>query len=73
MASVAELTQWYWEWQEGRSKNDIELVELNDPASHGKNITALWRSIGLETEKPHPMVVENERLLQKLKDHGIEP
>ena len=36
MASVAELTQWYWEWQEGRSKNDIELVELNDPASHGK-------------------------------------
>jgi hypothetical protein len=67
------LIELHKEWVEGRSKNDIERVEFNDPASHGKHITRLWREIGIETEAIHPLVAENARLRDLLERNGIDP
>jgi hypothetical protein len=69
-----QLLGWHQEWQNGRTKNDIERVELDDPASHGKYITRLWRErLGFETEDEHPMVTENHRLRSVLEANGIDP
>lgn len=66
------LLELHEEWRNGRrSKNAIERQELNDPRSHGKLITKLWRDIGLETEAEHPMITENRRLRSLLDEHGI--
>jgi hypothetical protein len=64
MSEPAEefLIDLHRQWQGGRSKNDIERVEFNDPYSHGKSITRMWRDIGLETERPHPMKAEVKSL-----------
>lgn len=52
-----QLNRWYLEWLDGRSKNDIERVELGDNSSHGKKITKLWRDrLHIETEKEHPLI-----------------
>lgn len=59
----SELRHWHGEWSAGRAnKNAIERTVLGDPFSHGKLISRLWRGIGLETERVHPLVVENRRL-----------
>lgn len=60
------------EWENGRSKNDIERKEFGNPVSHGKFITKLWREeLGVETEATHPLVTENKRLKKLLADNGI--
>lgn len=70
----AQLIQWGKEWRKGRSKNDIERQELDDPKSHGKYITRLWRErLGVETEDVHPLVWENMRLRNLLEKHGVDP
>lgn len=64
----------YREWREGRSKNDIERKEFNDPYSHGKLATKIFREVlGIETEETHPMVKENRRLRRILIRNGINP
>lgn len=74
MITNRELSQWFGQWVRGdRTKNEIERTELNDPASHGKKITRLWREMGLETERTHPLVIENERLRELLRANGIDP
>lgn len=70
--SIPELKLLHQQWLDGRSKNDIERVEFNDPYSHGKFITRLWREIGLETEREHPLSVENRRLKDILDANGID-
>lgn len=74
MVTEGQLRQWLQDWQEGRSKNDIERTEFDDPSSHGKKISKLWRErLGVETEASHRMVTENRRLRQKLVSFGIDP
>ena len=72
--TTEELARWYQEWSEGiRTKSQIEREELNDPSSHGKTITALWRNrLGIETEDTHPLVIENDRLRGLLDSNDIE-
>jgi hypothetical protein len=68
------LAELLTDWRNGRSKNDIERVEFNDPASHGKGITAAWRDrLGVESEKRHPLALEVDRLRLLLIEHGIDP
>lgn len=65
------LVRLYDEWQEGRSKVDIERAELGDVQSHGKAITRLWRErLGVETEAVHPLVLENRRLRKLVAELG---
>ena len=68
-----DLERWFLQWQnEGRSKNDIERNELQDPFSHGKRISRLWRErLNWETEDEHRLVTENRRLRKLLTEHGI--
>jgi hypothetical protein len=74
MVDVNDLVRWHDEWKNGRTKNDIERVELDDPASHGKQITRLWRQyLNVETEDVHPLVHENARLRDLLERNGIDP
>ena len=69
------LTLWLAQWQRSeRTKNEIEREEMNDPRSHGKAITRLWRErLGVETEAIHPLRLEVDRLLRILADHNIDP
>jgi Tfp pilus assembly PilM family ATPase len=72
--TVQQLQRWLQEWEDGRTKNDIERVELNDPCSHGKAITQMWRlQLGIETEAVHPMRAEINRLRQLVIDLGGDP
>lgn len=73
--SDVELENWLADWRAGRAtKNDIERNFMQDPKSHGKNITRLWRErLGVETEGVHPMVTENQRLRDLLEMNGIDP
>ena len=74
MIRETDLQKWYSQWLGGRTKNEIERTELNDPKSHGKMITRLWRdNLGIETEEDHPMVSEICRLRQLLINNGIDP
>ncbi len=67
-----ELETWYQQWLSGRSKNSIERDELNDPRSHGKYITRMWRDrLHYETEEEHHLVEEVRRLRSLLEQHGI--
>ena len=69
-----ELKLWGKQWRRGRSKNDIERTEMNDPYSHGKRITRLWRErLNVETEEDHPMRREIQRLRDLLERSGIDP
>ena len=61
-----QLENWHYEWEQGRSKNDIERIELNNPRAHGKLITKLWRQIGIETEEEHRLVIENRKLREEI-------
>lgn len=41
---MSSYAPWHDEWTNGRTKNDIERVELERPEPHGKLTTELWRS-----------------------------
>jgi hypothetical protein len=72
--SKPALRRWLQQWEQGRTKNDIEREELGDVTSHGKYITRLWREhLGVETENEHPLVTENRRLRNALRSNGINP
>ena len=72
-ATEAQLMDLYGRWERGEiSKNDIERRYFGDPKSHGKAITMAWRQLGIETEKTHPLVEENERLRERLRELGEE-
>lgn len=64
MVSKSQLRLWLDEHlQDGRAKSEIEYTELNDPSSHGKRITKLWRDqLGVETEGQSALAAENQRL-----------
>ena len=69
----AELRQWLRDYRRGRSKNDIERRELNDPYSHGKRMSRLWREVlGVETEHEHPAITEVHRLIAICDDNMIQ-
>lgn len=70
-----QLQTWLDQWSyEGRSKNDIERKHMDDPYSHGKRITRLWRDrLGVETEEQHPMRREIRRLRALLWANDIDP
>lgn len=71
--SKALLRKLHREWLHGRTKNDIEREVFNDPASHGKYITRMWREIlGIETEEEHPLVIENRALKETIKERDDE-
>lgn len=73
--SDEQLHIWLGEWRrKERTKNEIERTELDDPKSHGKLITRLWRErLRIETEAVHPLRREVGRLRRKLLAHGIDP
>ena len=65
------LRSLYSEWEDGRTKVDIEREDLLDLTSHGKTITRLWRDrLGIETEGVHPLVIENRRLRKLVAELG---
>jgi len=69
-----QLRMLHSEWEDGRSKNDIERSVFNDPASHGKAITRIWRvRLGIETEKRRSSSLEIDRLTALLIENGIDP
>lgn len=71
---VDDLRRMHEEWLEGASKSDLERRYLDKYESHGKLFTSLVRRyLGLETEKRHPLAIENARLRALLRDHGIDP
>lgn len=64
----------YQAWQAGTTKSDLENRYLGTSRAHGKRFSGLIRaSLGIETERRHPLAVENERLRQLLREHGIDP
>lgn len=69
-----DLRSWLNDYLAGRrSKSRIEREELDDGASHGKRITALWRKrLGIETEQQHQLIGEVARLTALLDENGIE-
>lgn len=72
MPTTVQLRAWYEEWQNGRSKNEIERIEMNDPSSHGKAITKLWRNeLGIETEGRHGALNHIDYLERLLTENGV--
>jgi hypothetical protein len=69
----SELLHWLNQYlAHSRSKSEIERTQLDDGASHGKRITALWRDrLGVETEEEHHLVTEINRLKAILDEHDI--
>ena len=67
----AALLELHRQWKAGRSKVDIERHEFGNWTSQAKLITQLWREIGLETEEPHPMMLEVARLQSLCTLYGI--
>lgn len=71
----ATLEAMYAEWREGRrSKSAIERRYLGKATHHGKLFTKLVRDfLGEETQRPHPLHAEVQRLRRLLEAHGIDP
>jgi hypothetical protein len=64
----------YKAWRDGMSKSDVERRFLGTSRAHGKRFSTLVRMhLGIETERRHPLAVENERLRLLLRDCGIDP
>ena len=74
MPTDRQLKIWLQQWARGdRNKNEIERDELDDPRSHGKKITGLWRDqLGIETETMHPMMRHIITLEALLEEKGID-
>lgn len=57
------LQRMYSDWRAGASKSELERKYLGKGESHGKVFSSLVRRyLGIETERTHPLVKENERL-----------
>jgi hypothetical protein len=64
----------YHAWVSGTTKSEIELRFLGTTRAHGKRFSTIVRNnLGIETEKTHPLTVENNRLRALLRQHGIDP
>ena len=64
----------YAAWVGGMTKSDVEQRFLGTNRAHGKRFSLLVRHhLGVDTEKRHPLAVENDRLRNLLKRHGIDP
>lgn len=64
----------YQDWLAGKTKSDIELRYLGTSRAHGKRFSLMVKKhLGIDTEKEHPLTVENERLRTLLRAHGIDP
>jgi hypothetical protein len=64
----------YRQWLDGVPKSVIEQRFLGTGRAHGKRFSTIVRNqLGIDTEKQHPLVAENERLRRLLRAHGIDP
>lgn len=64
----------YHEWLNGVPKSVVEQRFLGTSRAHGKRFSTIVRNqLGIDTEKQHPLVAENERLRRLLRGHGINP
>lgn len=64
----------YRAWQSGVAKSEIERRFLGTTRAHGKRFSTIVRNnLGIETERVHPLAVENQRLRALLRRHGIDP
>ena len=64
----------YKEWLGGKAKSDVELRYLGTSRAHGKRFSLIVKKhLGIDTEKQHPLTVENERLRTLLRAHRIDP
>jgi hypothetical protein len=64
----------YRAWIGGMTKSDIEQRFLGTSRAHGKRFSTMVRKhLGINTEKQHPLIVENERLRELLWSYGIDP
>lgn len=64
----------YKEWLAGNAKSDVELRYLGTSRAHGKRFSLMVKKhLGINTEKEHPLPVDNERLRSLLRAHGIDP
>lgn len=64
----------YKEWLDGKTKSDVELRYLGTSRAHGKRFNLMIKKhLGIDTEKAHPLTIENERLRALLRAHGIDP
>ena len=63
------LRRMYEEWKGGAPKSELERRYLGKPGSHGKLFSSLVRRhLGIETERSHPLVKENERLTLRVEE-----
>ncbi len=70
----ATLRVMYERWKDGAAKSTLEIEYLGRYGSHGKLFSSLVRThLGIETERRSKTVIENERLRQLLRKHGIDP
>lgn len=64
----------YEAWLAGMTKSDVEERFLGSSRAHGKRFSLLVKKhLGIDTERAHPLTVENERLRRVLRTHGIDP
>lgn len=64
----------YKDWLAGKTKSDVEQRYLGTSRAHGKRFSLMVKKhLGIDTEKQHPLTVENERLRRLLRANGIDP
>jgi hypothetical protein len=67
--------QMYLEWRDNKvPKSLLEQQYMGISQAHGKRFTSVVRQyFGIDTEKQHPMAVENHKLKEILRRSGIDP